>query len=69
MEKKPFVTKEQVEEIVAISGKPKVNLIGHSHGGPTVRYAAGAMPAMVASAFADFPGQSGVPRKVEVKVQ
>ena len=27
------------------------------------------MPAMVASAFADFPGQSGVPRKVEVKVQ
>jgi triacylglycerol lipase len=31
----------QVEEIVAISGKPKVNLIGHSHGGPTVRYVAG----------------------------
>src|SRR5690606_25996313 len=29
---------EQVEDIVAISGKPKVNLIGHSHGGPTARY-------------------------------
>lgn len=27
------------------------------------------MPAMVASAFADFPGQSGVPRKVEVKIE
>jgi len=27
------------------------------------------MPAMVASAFADFPGRSGVPRQVEVKVE
>lgn len=27
------------------------------------------MPAMVASAFADFPGRSGVPRKVDVKVE
>ncbi len=24
---------QQVEEIIAITGKPKVNLIGHSHGG------------------------------------
>ncbi|EXF45779.1 lipase LipC [Pseudomonas sp. BAY1663] len=39
----------QVEEIVAISGKPKVNLIGHSHGGPTVRYVAGVRPDLVAS--------------------
>ncbi|MDU9399227.1 MULTISPECIES: triacylglycerol lipase [Pseudomonadaceae] len=41
---------EQVEEIVAISGKPKVNLIGHSHGGPTIRYVAGVRPDLVASA-------------------
>ncbi|MWK60220.1 alpha/beta fold hydrolase [Pseudomonas otitidis] len=41
---------EQVEEIVAISGKPKVNLIGHSHGGPTIRYVAGVRPDLIASA-------------------
>ena len=39
----------QVEEIVAISGQPRVNLIGHSHGGPTVRYVAGVRPDLVAS--------------------
>lgn len=40
---------EQVEEIVALSGKPKVNLIGHSHGGPTIRYVAAVRPDLVAS--------------------
>lgn len=40
---------EQVEEIVAISGKPKVNLFGHSHGGPTIRYVAAVRPDLVAS--------------------
>jgi triacylglycerol lipase len=40
----------QVEDIVAISGKPKVNLIGHSHGGPTIRYVAAVSPNLVASA-------------------
>ncbi|MGK9063983.1 triacylglycerol lipase [Stutzerimonas chloritidismutans] len=39
----------QVEEIVAISGKQKVNLIGHSHGGPTIRYVAAVRPDLVAS--------------------
>lgn len=39
----------QVEEIVAITGKPKVHLIGHSHGGPTIRYVAGVRPDLVAS--------------------
>ncbi|HDZ55628.1 MAG TPA: triacylglycerol lipase [Pseudomonas xinjiangensis] len=39
----------QVEEIVAISGKRKVNLIGHSHGGPTIRYVAAVRPDLVAS--------------------
>ena len=40
---------EQVEEIVAISGKPKVDLLGHSHGGPTIRYVAAIRPDLVAS--------------------
>ncbi|MGL4318703.1 MAG: triacylglycerol lipase, partial [Pseudomonas sp.] len=40
---------KEVEEIVAISGKAKVNLIGHSHGGPTVRYVAAVRPDLVAS--------------------
>jgi triacylglycerol lipase len=39
----------QVENIVAISGKQKVNLIGHSHGGPTIRYVAAVRPDLVAS--------------------
>ncbi|TXH93594.1 MAG: triacylglycerol lipase [Pseudomonas sp.] len=40
---------DQVEEIAAISGKGKVNLIGHSHGGPTIRYVAAVRPDLVAS--------------------
>lgn len=40
---------QQVEDIVAISGKGKVNLIGHSHGGPTTRYVAAVRPDLVAS--------------------
>ena len=40
----------QVETIVAITGKPKVNLIGHSHGGLDVRYVAAVRPDLVASA-------------------
>ncbi|HET6610984.1 MAG TPA: triacylglycerol lipase [Kofleriaceae bacterium] len=39
----------QVEEIVAITGKGKVNLIGHSHGGLDVRYVAAVRPDLVAS--------------------
>jgi len=39
----------QVEQIVAITGKPKVNLIGHSHGGLDVRYVASVRPDLVAS--------------------
>ncbi|MEM8931660.1 MAG: triacylglycerol lipase [Acidobacteriota bacterium] len=38
----------QVEEIVAITGRP-VNLIGHSHGGLDVRYVASVRPDLVAS--------------------
>ena len=40
---------KQVNEIIAISGKSKVNLIGHSHGGHSVRYVAAALPSKVAS--------------------
>lgn len=39
----------QVEDVIAITGKNKVNLVGHSHGGPTVRYVAAVKPQYVAS--------------------
>lgn len=39
----------QMEDILAISGADKLNLIGHSHGGLTIRYAASVRPEMVAS--------------------
>lgn len=40
---------DQVETIVALSGKGKVNLIGHSQGGLDVRYVAAVRPDLVAS--------------------
>lgn len=40
----------QVKNIMAITGASKVNLVGHSHGGPTIRYVAGVAPQLVASA-------------------
>jgi len=40
---------DQIETIVAITGKPKVNLIGHSQGGLDVRYVAAVRPDLVAS--------------------
>jgi len=40
---------DQIELIVAMTGFPKVNLIGHSHGGLDVRYAAAVRPDLVAS--------------------
>ena len=39
----------QVKNILAITGAAKVNLVGHSHGGPTTRYVAGVAPQLVAS--------------------
>lgn len=41
---------KQVQNIVAISKKSKVNLIGHSHGGQSIRYVASVAPQLVASA-------------------
>ncbi|MDK2124310.1 lipase family alpha/beta hydrolase [Parachitinimonas caeni] len=40
---------QQVKKVLAITGATKVNLIGHSHGGPTIRYVAGVAPQLVAS--------------------
>ncbi|MEX1364034.1 MAG: triacylglycerol lipase [Nannocystaceae bacterium] len=40
---------DQVEEIVALTGSPKVNLIGHSHGGLDIRWVAAQRPDLVAS--------------------
>ena len=40
---------QQVEDILAISGAQKVNLIGHSQGGPSIRYIGGTIPEHVAS--------------------
>jgi triacylglycerol lipase len=39
----------QVKSILAITGAQKVNLIGHSHGGFSVRYVADVIPTRVAS--------------------
>lgn len=39
----------QVKQILAVTGATKVNLIGHSHGGPTTRYVASVRPDLVAS--------------------
>jgi triacylglycerol lipase len=40
---------EQVNLVLALTGKDKVNLIGHSHGGPTIRYIEIVAPEKVAS--------------------
>ncbi len=40
----------EVKKIAAATGSAKVNLIGHSHGGPTIRYVASVRPDLVASA-------------------
>jgi triacylglycerol lipase len=39
----------QVQYILAATGAEKVHLIGHSHGGPTIRYVAAVLPDSVAS--------------------
>jgi triacylglycerol lipase len=38
-----------VKQVLAATGASKVNLVGHSHGGPTARYVASVAPELVAS--------------------
>ncbi|WP_220814899.1 esterase/lipase family protein [Pseudomonas paralcaligenes] len=51
----------QIKEIQAITGASKVNLIGHSHGGQSVRYVAGVAPERVASVTAVSTANKGSP--------
>lgn len=50
---------QQVEDILAITGQAKVNLIGHSHGGQSARYVAGVLPNQVASVTTIGSGNRG----------
>lgn len=43
---------KQVEEVLALTGQPKVNLFGHSHGGHSIAYVSNTIPTKVASATA-----------------
>ena len=52
---------QQVRGILAISNAGKVNLIGHSHGGQSVRYVAAVVPQMVASATTVAAPHKGSP--------
>lgn len=52
---------KQVQQILAITGAQKVNLIGHSHGAQSIRYVAGLMPARIASATSVGGPNTGSP--------
>lgn len=51
----------EIERILAVSGASKVNLIGHSHGGPTTRYVASVRPDLVASVTSISGVNKGTP--------
>ena len=51
----------QVQNILAISGAQKINLIGHSHGGFSARYVANILPTRVASLTMVHSPVKGVP--------
>jgi len=51
----------QVKNILAITGAAKVNLMGHSHGGHSIRYVAAAIPSKVASVTAIGSPVKGAP--------
>lgn len=52
---------KQVQDILAISGSAKVNLIGHSHGGHSVRYVAALIPSKIASVTTMATPAKGAP--------
>ena len=52
---------QQVDEILAITGASKVNLLGHSHGGHSIAYVSNIAPAKVASATAISSPLKGSP--------
>ncbi|MDP2227740.1 MAG: triacylglycerol lipase [Moraxellaceae bacterium] len=54
-------TLRQVQDILAITGAQKVNLIGHSHGGFSARYVATQLPGRVASVTAVGSPVKGTP--------
>lgn len=51
----------QIEQILALTGASKVNLIGHSHGGPTTRYVASVRPDLIASVTSISGVNKGTP--------
>ncbi len=52
---------QQVRQVLAITGAAKVNLIGHSQGGPTARYVLGVRPDLVASVTTIGSPHKGTP--------
>ena len=50
-----------VKQVMAATGASKVNLVGHSHGGPTVRYVASVAPNLIASVTSVGGVNKGVP--------
>lgn len=52
---------EQLDTIKALYGHSKFNLIGHSHGGPTIRYVASVRPDLVASVTSVGSPHTGTP--------
>ncbi len=57
-----------LETLRAVSGKQKFNLIGHSHGGPTARYAASVRPDLVASVTLLGSPNTGAPAADAISV-
>lgn len=51
----------QIDEVLALTGHKKVNLIGHSQGGPTIQYIEGVAPHKAASLTAIAGAMQGTP--------
>lgn len=51
----------QIDEVRAVTGQQKINLIGHSQGGPTIQYIEAVAPQKVASLTAIAGAMQGTP--------